>query len=81
VGYRKVEDRLTFWKSKKGEKKMRGGKKMAELFLGCATLSSNWARVQVERWWWDMHPGLQRLAAVVKALSLSVCVEDDPERQ
>lgn len=60
---------------------MRGGKKMAELFLGCATLSSNWARVQVERWWWDMHPGLQRLAAVVKALSLSMCVEDDPERQ
>ena len=52
---------------------MRGGKKMAELFLGCATLSSNWARVQVERWWWDMHPGLQRLAAVVKALSLSLC--------
>jgi hypothetical protein len=43
---------------------------MAELFLGCATLSSNWARVQVERWWWDMHPGLQRLAAVIKA----VCV-------
>lgn len=33
--------------------------KMAELFLGCATLSSNWARVQVERWWW-VHPGLRR---------------------
>jgi hypothetical protein len=52
---------------------------MVELFLGCATLSSNWARVQVERWWWwwHMHPGLQRVAAVVKAM----CVEDDPERQ